>query len=67
MCSQAGKSFSVLLQTPIPGWLEAFAAHPKIGDIENLRKKYGNFAQLSKGEQAAAAAASESTLQVRSC
>jgi OHCU decarboxylase len=22
-------------------WLEAFAAHPKIGDIETLKKKYG--------------------------
>lgn len=43
-------------QTPVAGWLEAFAAHPRIGDLESLRTKYGAFADLSKGEQAAAAA-----------
>ena len=46
------------------GWLEAFAAHPKIGDLEGLRKKFGGFAELSKGEQAAAAGATEGVLQV---
>jgi hypothetical protein len=50
----------------VTGWLEAFAAHPKIGDLEGLRKKFGGFAELSKGEQAAAAGASEGVLQVRS-
>lgn len=50
------------------GWLEAFAAHPKIGDLEGLRKKYGAFAAMSQGEQAAAAAsASQDTLQARPC
>lgn len=38
------------------GWLEAFAAHPRIGDIESLKKKFGAFAEMSKGEQSAAAA-----------
>ena len=48
------------------GWLEAFAAHPLIGDAEGLKRKFGAFAELSKGEQgAAAAAASEGTLQAR--
>lgn len=46
------------------GWLEAFAAHPKIGDMEGLRKKYGAFGDMSKGEQAAAAGASDAALQV---
>ena len=55
-----------LLQTPVAGWLEAFAAHPKIGDLEGLKRKYGAFADMSKGEQAAAAGASEAVLQVRS-
>ena len=48
------------------GWMEAFAAHPKIGDMEGLRTKYrGAFADMSKGEQAAAAGAPDSVLQVR--
>ena len=51
-------------QTPATGWLEAFAAHPKIGDLRSLHAKYGAFAELSKGEQYAAAGASEQTLQV---
>ena len=51
-------------QTPVADWLEAFAAHPRIGDIESLRKKFDAFNTFSKGEQAAAAAsATESTLQ----
>lgn len=55
-----------LLQTPVTGWLEAFAAHPKIGDLEGLRHKYGGaFADMSRGEQAAAAGAPEAVLQVR--
>lgn len=46
------------------GWLEAFAAHPKIGDIEGLQKKYGGFAAMSKNEQAGAAQASTEDIQV---
>ena len=55
----------LLLQTHVTGWLEAFAAHPKIGDLEGLRKKYGGtFGELSRGEQAAAAGAPDAVLQV---
>ncbi len=43
-------------KTSVTGWLEAFAAHPRIGDIDGLRKKFGAFADMSKGEQASAAA-----------
>ncbi|KAL4422666.1 hypothetical protein ABPG75_008863 [Micractinium tetrahymenae] len=51
-------------QTPITGWLEAFAAHPRIGDLEGLRKKYaGAFGAMSQGEQARAAGAPEEVLQ----
>jgi 5-hydroxyisourate hydrolase/2-oxo-4-hydroxy-4-carboxy-5-ureidoimidazoline decarboxylase len=39
----------------VSGWLEAFAAHPRIGDVEVLKKKFGAFAEMSKGEQALAA------------
>lgn len=53
------------LQTPVTGWLEAFAAHPRIGDLEGLRKKYGGaFGAMSQGEQAGAAGAPEEVLQV---
>ena len=45
------------------GWLEAFAAHPKIGDMDSLRRKFDAFTAFSQGEQAAAAAsASDATL-----
>lgn len=51
-------------QTPVTGWLEAFAAHPRIGDLEGLRKKYGGaFGAMSQGEQAGAAGAAEEVLQ----
>ena len=42
-------------------WLEAFAAHPRIGDKEALRKKYKHRGWES-GEQSGAADASEDTL-----
>ena len=46
-------------------WLAAFRAHPKIGDPEGLKKKFGAFADMSKGEQATAAAtATDEILQV---
>ncbi len=43
-------------------WLEAFAAHPMIGDVESLRKKYTSTKSLAAGEQFGAAGASEATL-----
>lgn len=47
----------------VADWLEAFAAHPRIGDVEGLRKKYGGFADMSRGEQAGASGATSSLLQ----
>jgi 2-oxo-4-hydroxy-4-carboxy-5-ureidoimidazoline decarboxylase len=44
-------------------WLEAFAAHPLIGDVDSLRKKYAATKQLAAGEQSGVAAASETTLR----
>ncbi|KAJ7568562.1 hypothetical protein O6H91_01G038000 [Diphasiastrum complanatum] len=38
----------------IPGWLEAFAAHPRIGDVEALRKKAESNADWCKSEQSVA-------------
>src|SRR5882757_6463418 len=43
-------------------WKEAFAHHPKIGDIESLKKKFSSTAQWASGEQGAVSAASEDTL-----
>lgn len=44
-------------------WLEAFAAHPLIGDVDSLRKKYAATKQLAAGEQSGVDAASEITLR----
>jgi len=44
-------------------WLQAFAQHPKIGDMESLKKKFASTAALAGGEQAAVAAASSQTLE----
>lgn len=43
--------------------LEAFRHHPRIGDVEGLRKKFASTAAWASGEQAGAAAADEATLQ----
>lgn len=43
-------------------WLEAFAAHPRIGDIESLREKFANTKLWAAGEQAGVAAADEAVL-----
>ena len=48
-----------MLQVPVSGWLEAFAAHPRIGDLNSLRQKFGSFAEHSKSEQASAGATDE--------
>lgn len=54
----------IVLQTPVAGWLQAFAAHPRIGDMESLKKKFDAFTSFSHGEQAtAASSASDTTLQ----
>lgn len=41
-------------QTGVPGWLEALAAHPKIGDKNGVEGKPEAFASFSRNEQAAA-------------
>ena len=57
-------SQSTLLQAHITDWLAAFAAHPRIGDLDKLKAKYSQFAKLSQTEQATAATASGDVLQV---
>jgi 2-oxo-4-hydroxy-4-carboxy-5-ureidoimidazoline decarboxylase len=43
-------------------WLEAFAAHPKIGDLDSLRAKFAHTAAWSAQEQAGIAHTPEATL-----
>ena len=52
------------LQTSVAGWLEAFGAHPRIGDAAALKAKLGGFGQASRSEQAAASGAPEAVYQV---
>lgn len=44
-------------------YLEAFAGHPRIGDIESLRQKFASTASWAATEQAGTAEADERTLQ----
>ena len=44
-------------------WLDAFEAHPKIGDVNSLRAKYASTKSMASGEQAGASTASEDALQ----
>jgi 2-oxo-4-hydroxy-4-carboxy-5-ureidoimidazoline decarboxylase len=44
-------------------WLEAFKIHPRIGDIESLRKKFASTAAWASNEQAGASHASEEVLK----
>jgi 2-oxo-4-hydroxy-4-carboxy-5-ureidoimidazoline decarboxylase len=44
-------------------WLEAFAAHPRIGDLDSLRRRYAGTASWAAGEQAGVAGATEEVLQ----
>lgn len=44
-------------------WLEAFATHPRIGDIDNLRRKFAETADWSAGEQADVAGATDDVLR----
>lgn len=47
-----------------PGdWKEAFAHHPKIGDIKSLRKKFTSTTQWATGEQAGVQQTPERTLK----
>lgn len=59
LAAKADASFD---QLPDEAWLEAFAAHPRIGDFESLKMKYAGNKEWSGGEQAGAAAAGDATL-----
>jgi len=44
-------------------WLDAFAAHPKIGDLNSLRQKYGNTKDWAENEQSGVAGTSSEVLE----
>lgn len=44
-------------------WKEAFAHHPKIGDVESLTKKFASTAQWASGEQSGVNVASKETIE----
>lgn len=43
-------------------YLEAFTAHPMIGDVDSLRKKFANTKTIAAGEQSGTASAPEAVL-----
>jgi len=43
-------------------WLEAFTAHPRIGDLDSLRRKFADTKAWASGEQSGVAAAPEEVL-----
>lgn len=44
-------------------WLEAFAGHPRIGDLASLRSKYSATQELAAGEQSGMGGAGEGVLR----
>ncbi|BCM93904.1 uric acid degradation bifunctional protein [Abditibacteriota bacterium] len=58
--ARSDEAFQTLTRTD---WLEAFAHHPKIGDIESLRSKFATTRTWAGNEQAGTSAASEATLE----
>jgi 2-oxo-4-hydroxy-4-carboxy-5-ureidoimidazoline decarboxylase len=45
------------------GWREAFTHHPRIGDLESLRRRFASTADLASREQAKVGAASRVVLE----
>lgn len=44
-------------------WKEAFTHHPKIGDIDSLKKKFASTATWASGEQSGVSSATQQTLE----
>jgi 2-oxo-4-hydroxy-4-carboxy-5-ureidoimidazoline decarboxylase len=56
------KAVNVWQECHSADYLEAFEAHPMIGDIHSLREKFASTKVLASNEQSAASTASEQTL-----
>lgn len=48
---------------PEEAWLEAFTAHPRIGDVNSLREKFANTKKWASGEQSGVDSATGDVLQ----
>jgi 2-oxo-4-hydroxy-4-carboxy-5-ureidoimidazoline decarboxylase len=59
LLATAENAFDLLAEAD---WLEAFGAHPKIGDRASLAAKFASTAAWAEGEQAGTASASEKEL-----
>jgi len=57
------KAESIWFSLSSDDWLEAFTHHPKIGNIESLRKKFHNTKSMSENEQSSVINADEDTLK----
>jgi 2-oxo-4-hydroxy-4-carboxy-5-ureidoimidazoline decarboxylase len=57
------KAESIWFSLSSEDWLEAFTHHPKIGNIDSLRKKFQNTKSISENEQSGVDNATESTLK----
>lgn len=51
------------VQVSVPDWLEAFRAHPRIGDASALRHSTDKFSSYSKSEQSVALQGTTSQVQ----
>jgi 2-oxo-4-hydroxy-4-carboxy-5-ureidoimidazoline decarboxylase len=61
------RACSVWGSLPVADWLEAFTAHPRIGDVESLRKKFADTKVWASGEQSGVQAADEAVIQGLAC
>jgi 2-oxo-4-hydroxy-4-carboxy-5-ureidoimidazoline decarboxylase len=59
LCEAAERTWHNLSETD---WREAFAHHPKIGDVSALKEKFASTATWAAGEQGAVRQASDATL-----
>ena len=57
------KAASIWFSLSSDDWLEGFTHHPKIGNIDSLRKKFQNAKSISENEQSGVNNATESTLK----
>ena len=48
-------------------WMEAFLAHPMIGDVKSLREKYANTLSMASNEQASTREAADHVLKQLAC
>lgn len=61
--SLLGIAFGFWMGLGPDGWREAFTHHPRIGDLDSLRRRFSSTADLASREQSAVAAASRVVLE----